>query len=506
MLRVGSRAQVMHGNAKMTGGGLRKKDLTYNKAGKIVSRRASNTAKKTMRLQKAGYITTKGQFGAYKQKGGGFVLHVKLLNFAMKKKNPLKQNNWINSKQFSDELLNDELYFDINTTDTDASRLYCKISDGSKTTIYYLHGELSFDTNCSGKSKNRLNIHMKIKSDDSTIHITNNEHNEHNENTTSLISSNIPRDTVIPFQLKLSDNNTIITEDSITYNITYNIVLYWISHYINSFYKIQQCQYKGAIFFNQYGPPLRGSKKRHSGIIKDLYNNNEEYIVIFEVYESTGMEQKIIRKVIAYPFEKYYNLNIGSFNRDKNNQILFVLNFSPKSDSIKFRIRYLIIVYSYLFSEGINKTYKIDVCPYINPCTSLCGRPNNNASRKTKFDLYIKFKDKNKFRTHIETINTQAHIDNMDVYASGLQFKYEYINFNNDDYTSYCSLFVADVLTCAFYTYKQLYDDFNIRDYLPISISYNCPPYKLYDLLSSNKLNNHNNWEQSEYNFKYVST
>ena len=90
MLRVGSRAQVMHGNAKMTGGGLRKKDLTYNKAGKIVSRRASNTAKKTMRLQKAGYITTKGQFGAYKQKGGGFVLHVKLLNFAMKKKKSFK--------------------------------------------------------------------------------------------------------------------------------------------------------------------------------------------------------------------------------------------------------------------------------------------------------------------------------------------------------------------------------------------------------------------------------
>ena len=27
MLRIGSRAQVMHGNAKMTGGGLKKKDL-----------------------------------------------------------------------------------------------------------------------------------------------------------------------------------------------------------------------------------------------------------------------------------------------------------------------------------------------------------------------------------------------------------------------------------------------------------------------------------------------
>ena len=31
MQRIGSRAQVMHGTAKMTGGGLKKKDLKYNK-------------------------------------------------------------------------------------------------------------------------------------------------------------------------------------------------------------------------------------------------------------------------------------------------------------------------------------------------------------------------------------------------------------------------------------------------------------------------------------------
>ena len=36
MQRIGSKAPVMHGNAKMTGGGLMKKDLKYNKAGKIV--------------------------------------------------------------------------------------------------------------------------------------------------------------------------------------------------------------------------------------------------------------------------------------------------------------------------------------------------------------------------------------------------------------------------------------------------------------------------------------
>ena len=59
MLSIGSRAQVMHGNAKMTGGGLKKKDLKYNKHGKIVSKKASRAAKKSNNLVKAGYITKK---------------------------------------------------------------------------------------------------------------------------------------------------------------------------------------------------------------------------------------------------------------------------------------------------------------------------------------------------------------------------------------------------------------------------------------------------------------
>ena len=42
---VGSRAQVYHGNAKHTSGGLHKKDL-MKKAGRIVSRKASAAAKK----------------------------------------------------------------------------------------------------------------------------------------------------------------------------------------------------------------------------------------------------------------------------------------------------------------------------------------------------------------------------------------------------------------------------------------------------------------------------
>ena len=68
-LRVGSRAQVMHGIAKMTAGGLTKIKLKYNKQGKIVSRKASNTAKKANKLVKAGYITRKGHFGVVKRGG-----------------------------------------------------------------------------------------------------------------------------------------------------------------------------------------------------------------------------------------------------------------------------------------------------------------------------------------------------------------------------------------------------------------------------------------------------
>jgi len=46
MMEVGSRAQVMHGKAKRTSGGLTKKDLKYNKRGGIVSRKKSRTMKR----------------------------------------------------------------------------------------------------------------------------------------------------------------------------------------------------------------------------------------------------------------------------------------------------------------------------------------------------------------------------------------------------------------------------------------------------------------------------
>jgi hypothetical protein len=60
----------MHGNSLMTAGGLRQKDLKYNKHGKIVSKKLSMIAKKENRLQKAGWITKKGIFGAFRMDGG----------------------------------------------------------------------------------------------------------------------------------------------------------------------------------------------------------------------------------------------------------------------------------------------------------------------------------------------------------------------------------------------------------------------------------------------------
>jgi hypothetical protein len=43
--RVGSRAKVMHGGAEKTVGGLTKEHLMYNKVGRIVSKKKSETMK-----------------------------------------------------------------------------------------------------------------------------------------------------------------------------------------------------------------------------------------------------------------------------------------------------------------------------------------------------------------------------------------------------------------------------------------------------------------------------
>ena len=70
MKTVGSRAEVWHGTAKKTSGGLLKKDLKMNKRGRIVSKKMSNRAKKEKRLEKAGYKTKKGVFKLFKRKKG----------------------------------------------------------------------------------------------------------------------------------------------------------------------------------------------------------------------------------------------------------------------------------------------------------------------------------------------------------------------------------------------------------------------------------------------------
>jgi hypothetical protein len=62
----GSRAQVWHGTAYKTSGGLTKSSLFKNKTGRIVSAKKHKTAKKEMRLVKHGYGTKKGSFGFVK--------------------------------------------------------------------------------------------------------------------------------------------------------------------------------------------------------------------------------------------------------------------------------------------------------------------------------------------------------------------------------------------------------------------------------------------------------
>jgi hypothetical protein len=60
---TGSRAQVWHGTAFKTTGGLKKSNLTKNKAGRIISKLKYITSKKDNRLIKSGYGTKKGKFG-----------------------------------------------------------------------------------------------------------------------------------------------------------------------------------------------------------------------------------------------------------------------------------------------------------------------------------------------------------------------------------------------------------------------------------------------------------
>ena len=62
----GTRAQVWHGTAYKTSGGLKKNNLMKNKSGRIVSKSKHSSAKRENRLVKSGYGTKKGQFGYVK--------------------------------------------------------------------------------------------------------------------------------------------------------------------------------------------------------------------------------------------------------------------------------------------------------------------------------------------------------------------------------------------------------------------------------------------------------
>jgi len=65
---VGSHAQVWHGTARHTSGGLTKKDLMKNKRGKIISRKKHALGKKALKhLVKAGFKAKKGTFKLFKK-------------------------------------------------------------------------------------------------------------------------------------------------------------------------------------------------------------------------------------------------------------------------------------------------------------------------------------------------------------------------------------------------------------------------------------------------------
>ena len=68
---VGSKAQVYHGTAKRTAGGLTKDDLMKTNAGRIVSKKQHAAGLKAInRLRKAGYVAKKGEFKLFSKKSG----------------------------------------------------------------------------------------------------------------------------------------------------------------------------------------------------------------------------------------------------------------------------------------------------------------------------------------------------------------------------------------------------------------------------------------------------
>jgi len=68
-MTIGSKAQVFHGTAKRTVGGLKKEDLMQTNSGRIVSKKQHAAGKKAIqRLRNAGYIAKKGEFKLFTKK------------------------------------------------------------------------------------------------------------------------------------------------------------------------------------------------------------------------------------------------------------------------------------------------------------------------------------------------------------------------------------------------------------------------------------------------------
>lgn len=84
-MTVGTRAQVWHGTADRTSGGLKKADLVM-KNGRIKSRRASRSAKKNQNLKKAGWTFKKGEFGAVRIEDKGVTTKKKKKTSGKKKR------------------------------------------------------------------------------------------------------------------------------------------------------------------------------------------------------------------------------------------------------------------------------------------------------------------------------------------------------------------------------------------------------------------------------------
>lgn len=91
-MTVGTRAQVWHGTADKTSGGLRKSDLIM-KNGRIKSKKASRSAKSNQNLKKAGWTFKKGEFGAVRIEDKNLNKKKKTRKRSGKKKKGSKKKN-----------------------------------------------------------------------------------------------------------------------------------------------------------------------------------------------------------------------------------------------------------------------------------------------------------------------------------------------------------------------------------------------------------------------------